>query len=179
MPITTLEEVKTILQIPAEETSRDGLIILLIKKVQNFVVNHINSFATKQFAECYGITFAADDKSINSESMDFTKYGFVSGNEVSVKGSYQNDQIFTIASVAVNKITVSEPVVNEEDSCRIIIQRIKFSEDISLTAAEYISMKMNKEKTVKSRSLGDFSESYFSQSEMLEVFSSYRKVQWD
>ncbi|MBS4034391.1 MAG: hypothetical protein KGZ85_08010 [Ignavibacterium sp.] len=180
MPITTKEEVKELLQIPAADTSKDILIDSLIVKVQDFIIRRINNFAVPYvYAECYGLTFTASDKSINSNSQQFLESGLDQGNNILVSGTYQNNKLFSIATITDNKITVNETVVNEESSLRVIIHKVEFTEDIKLATADFIAFKMNKEKTVKSRSLGDHSESFFTQQEMLAEFSSFRKLQWD
>lgn len=180
MPITTKEEVKELLQIPAADTSKDDLIDSLIIKVQDFIVRRINNFAVPNvYIECYGLTFQASDKSINTTSQDFTESGFAVGNEILVSRTYQNNKLFKIASIAANKITVEEAVSNEENSLRVIIQKVEFTEDIKLSAADFIAFKMNRDKTVKSRSLGDHSESYFTPQEAMDTFSTYRKLTWD
>ena len=162
------------------DTSKDSLIDMMIVFVQDFVVRRINNFAVPHFyVETYSPTFAASDKSINNDTNDFTESQLIAGNEILVSGSYQNNKIFTIVSVAAHKITVSEAVIDETNDIRVVIQKILFTNDIKLAVADFIAMKLNKDKTVKSRSLGDHSESFFTQDEMLETFSSFRKLNWD
>lgn len=160
--------------------TQDSLIDSLIVIVQDFIVRRINNFAVPHFyVETYSPTFTASDKSINNDTNDFTESQLIAGNEIFVSGSYQNNKIFTIVSVAAHKITVSEAVVDETNDVRVVIQKILFTNDIKLAVADFIAMKLNKDKTVKSRSLGDHSESFFTQDEMLETFSSFRKLNWD
>jgi hypothetical protein len=160
--------------------TQDSLIDSLIVIVQDFIVRRINNFAMPHFyVETYSPTFTASDKSINNDTNDFTESQLIAGNEILVSGSYQNNKIFTIGSVAAHKITVSEAVVDETNDIRVVIQKILFTNDIKLAVADFIAMKLNKDKTVKSRSLGDHSESFFTQDEMLETFSSFRKLNWD
>lgn len=180
MPITTKEEVKELLRIPEADTSKDNLIDSLIVKVQDFIIRRINNFAVPYvYVECYGLTFTSSDKSINSDSQKFLESGLVQGNNILVSGTYQNNKLFSIASITDTKITANETVVNEESSLRVIIHKVEFTEDIKLAAADFIAFKMNRDKTVKSKSLGDHSESYFTHQEMLAEFSSFRKLQWD
>lgn len=182
MPIATKEEVKVLLQIPEADTSKDILIDSLIVKVQDFIVRRINNFAVPYvYIECYGLTFTSSDKSINSDKQNFLESGFAQGNTIQVSGSYQNNKHFSIASITENKITVNETVVNEKSSVRVIIQKVEFTEDIKLAVTDFIASRLNTGKVagLKSRSLGDHSESFFTQQEMLAEFSSFRKLQWD
>lgn len=180
MPITTTAEVKVLLQIPNADTSKDTLISSLIVIVQDFIVRRINNFAIpNSFIESYWPTFTASDKSINDATIDFREYGFVAGNEILVSGSYQNNKIFTIVSVAEHKIIVTETVKDEESTTRVIIKRIEFTDDIKLASTDFIASKMNRDKTVKSRSLGDHSESFFTPEEMLSTFDPFKKLNWD
>lgn len=186
MPITTKDEVKELLQIPSADTSKDNLITKLVTIVQDFIVRRINNFAVAGFfVEGYDLVFKSSDKTINSQNQSFKFSGFRQGDEIQISKSLRNNKIFTISAVADDKITVSEDLKDEDPLndyggyYRVIIQKIEFTEDIKLAAADFIAMKMNKEKTVKSRSLGDHSESFFNQQEMLETFSSFRKVQWE
>jgi len=160
--------------------TQDALLDSLIIIVQDFIVRRINNFVVPHFyIETYSPTFTASDKSINNDTNDFTESGLIAGNEILVSGTYQNNKIFTIVSVAEHKIVVSETVKDESNNTRVLLQRIEFTDDIKLAAADFIAMKLNKDKTVKSRSLGDHSESFFGPEEMLDTFSSFRKLKWD
>lgn len=180
MPITTKDEVKILLQIASADTSKDILIDSLIVKVQDFIVRRINNFIVPEiYIQGDNISFAATSKKIIDADAELNHDGFAVGNDILVLGSYQNDKIFSIKTVAAGEIEVNEVVVDEPAGNLIIIRRVQFTEDIKLAAVDFIAFKLNKEKTVKNRSLGDHSESYFSQTEMLEVFSTFRKLQFD
>lgn len=186
MPITTKTEVKELLQIPASDTSKDNLIDSLIVIVQDFIVRRINSFAADGFfVEGLDLVFKSSDKTITSQNQSFRLSGFRAGDEIRISKSLRNNKIFTIASITDDKITVTEDLKDEDplndygSYYRVIVQKVEFTDDIKLAAADFIALKLNKEKTVKSRSLGDHSESFFSQQEMLDTFSTFRKVQWE
>lgn len=160
--------------------AQDSLIDSLIVIVQDFIVRRINNFAVYNFYfETYWPVFTSSDKSINDESQDFREIGFIPGNEILISGSLQNNKIFTIVSIAEHKIIVQETVKDESSNNRVILQRIEFTDDIKFAATDFIAMKLNKDRTVKSRSLGDHSESFFTQEEMLDTFFSFRKLKWD
>lgn len=180
MPVTTKSEVKILLQIPLTDTSKDTLIDSLIVKVQDFIVRRINSFIVPEiYVQGENISFVATSKKILDADEELDHDGLAVGNDIVVLGSYQNDKIFTIKTVSASEIEVNETVVDEAAGNLVLIRRIQFTEDIKLAAADFISFKLNKEKIVKSRSLGDHSESFLTESEMMDVFSSFRKLKWD
>ena len=185
MPLTTKSEVKELLQIASTDTSKDALIDSLILKVQDFIIRRINNFFVPDvYASGSRISFASVDKSINDLDSLLNVEGLGVGNDIAILGSYQNgNKLFSIATIAAAKITVNE-VIAEEPSYNqtITIQRVQFTEDIKMAAAEFISSRMVQNKTVSSVSLGDFSESYFAQGfgqkDMMNTFSYWKKVQW-
>lgn len=180
MPIATTSEVKKLLQIPSSDTSKDTLIDSLIVKVQSFFLSRINNCVVPNFYhESYNISFVASDKSINDNNAGFIDAGFAVGNEILVQGTFQNDKVFTIASITESKIVVSETVVDEDSDLRTIIHRIVFDGEIEMAAIDFIAGKLNKERSVKSRSLGDHSETFLTNSELMDAFSSFRKLQFD
>ena len=179
MPITIRDEVKVLLQIASSDTSKDDIIDSLIVKVQDFIVRNINNFIVPEFY-FYGesISFVASSKKIIDADSGIDTNAFAVGNDIIVLGSYQNDKVFTIATVSESEIVTNEAIVNEEAGALIYIRRIRFTEDIKISVADFIAGKLNKEKTVKSRSLGDHSESFFTHTELLETFATFRKLQW-
>lgn len=180
MPITTKSEVKTLLQIASSDTSKDTLIDSLIVKVQDFIVRRINSFIVPEiYVQGENISFAATSKKILDADSELDHDGLAVGNDIIVLGSYQNDKMFTIKFISAAEIEVNETVIDEAAGSLVLIRRVQFTEDIKLATADFIAFKLNKEKTVKSRSLGDHSESFFTQQEMLENFSTFRKLIWD
>jgi len=180
MPITTITEVKKLLQIPISDTSKDDAINSLILKVQTFFINRINNCVVPNFYyESYNISFVASDKSINDDNEGFLDAGFVVGNEILVQGTFQNDKVFTISTITASKIVVTETVVDEDSDLRTIIHRIVFGGEIEMAAIDFIAGKLNKERTVKNRSLGDHSETFITNTELMEAFSSFRKLQYD
>ncbi len=180
MPITTKEEVKKLLQIPTSDTSKDDAIDSLIVKVQSFFIKRINNCVVPNFyLESNNISFVASDKSINDDNAGFLDAGFAIGNEILVQGTFQNDKVFTIASITESKIVVSETIVDENSDLRTIIHRIVFDGEIEMAAVDFIAGKLNKERSVKSRSLGDHSETFITNAELMDAFSSFRKLQYD
>lgn len=180
MPITTKEEVKKLLQIPTSDTSKDDAIDSLIVKVQSFFIKRINNCVVPNFYhESNNISFATSDKSINDDNAGFIDAGFAVDNEILVQGTFQNDGVYTIESITASKIVVKENVVDEDSDLRTIIHRIVFDGEVEMAAIDFIASKLNKERSVKSRSLGDHSETFLTNSELMDAFSSFRKLQFD
>lgn len=180
MPITTTEEVKKLLQIPTSDSTKDALINSLIVKVQSFFIKRINNCVVPNFYhESNNISFATSDKSINDDNAGFIDAGFAVDNEILVQGTFQNDGVYTIESITASKIVVKENVVDEDSDLRTIIHRIVFDGEVEMAAIDFIASKLNKERSVKSRSLGDHSETFLTNSELMDAFSSFRKLQFD
>lgn len=180
MPITTTENVKKHLQIPATDSTKDALIDSLIVKVQSFFIKRINNCVVPNFFhESNNISFVSSDKSINDDNAGFIDAGFAVDNEILVQGTFQNDGVFTIDSITASKIVVKETVIDEDSDLRTIIHRIVFDGEIEMAAIDFIASKIDKIKNVKSFSLGDYSQTNLTNSEMMQTFSSFRKLQFD
>lgn len=184
MPLTTKTEVKKLLQIPTSDISKDDAIDSLILKVQSFFIKRINNCVVPNFyKEGYNISFDSSDRSINDADSGLIDAGFAVGNEILIQGSFQNDKVFKIETIIENKIVVvsdaNAVITTEESGNRIIIHRIEFTGEIEMAAIDFIAGKLNKERSVKSRSLGDHSETFVTQSEMMDSFSSFRKLQYE
>lgn len=181
MPLTTKSEVKTLLQISSSDTSKDDLIDTLILKVQDFIIRRINNFFVPD-VYTFGsrISFAAADKSINDLDALLNVDGLGVGNDITILGSYQNgNKLFSIASITASKIVVNEVIVEEPSYSQVIyIQRVQFTQDIVLAATDFIAERLNSSRNISSHSLGDHSETFISQKEMMNAFSHWKKVQW-
>jgi len=67
------------------------------------------------------IFFIASDSSINSPTQDFNNGTIYVGDRITIAGSANNNGIFTVATVATNKVTFSEAIVDESASAEITI----------------------------------------------------------
>lgn len=184
MPVTTIAEVKKLLQIPTSDTTKDDAINSLILKVQTFFIKRINNCVVPNFyKEGYNISFASTDRSINDADSGLIDAGFAVNNEILIQGSFQNDKVYAIQSITEDKIIVVDDanaaIVTEESGNRIIIHRVEFSGEIEMAAIDFIAGKLNKDRAVSSHSLGDHSETFLTNSEMMDTFSSFRKLQFD
>lgn len=181
MPLTTKSEVKTLLQIGVTDTSKDNLIDSLILKTQDFIIRRINNFFVPDvYAFGARISFADADKSINDLDALLNVDGLAVGNDIIVLGSYQNgNKLLSISSITSSKIIVNEAIVTEPSYSQVVyIQRVQFTEDIKLAAADFIAERFNKDRHISSHSLGDHSETFVSQKDMMNAFSHWKKVQW-
>lgn len=181
MPLTTKSEVKSLLQISSSDTSKDDLIDSLILKVQDFIIRRINNFFVPDvYAFGSRISFTASDKSINDLDLLLNVDGLAAGNDIIILGSYQNgNKLFSISTITSSKIVVNEVIVDEPSYDQVVyIQRVQFTQDIVLAATDFIAERFNRDRNLKSRSLGDHSETFLTQKEMESSFSYWKKVQW-
>lgn len=181
MPLTTRSEVKVLLQIADTDTSKDDLIDSAILKVQDFIIRRINNFFVPDvYAFGAQISFASADHSINDLDLLLDVDGLAVDNDITILGSYQNgNKLFSIAQIAAGKITVNEAVIDEPSYGQVVtIQRVQFTQDIVLAATDFIAERFNTNRSVRSHSLGDFSETFITQKDMASVFAPWKKVQW-
>ena len=83
MPVTTLNEVNTLLQL----SGYDNIINMLIPKVQYMILTKINSFAhPKVFNLSSGISFKKAEKKIFDSNEDFLENDFTGGIDILVSG---------------------------------------------------------------------------------------------
>lgn len=182
--LITVSEVKTFLEIT--DPAHDNLLQALVTSVNDFIIRRINNYAVPGFYQAgYNVVFDKAAKTITLDdpaiTYGFVYQGFADGNSILIKGSHQNDGIYTIASLTESQITIEEDTLtNETNINRTVIQRVKFTEDVKLAASEYIASKMdiNKTRGISSYSLGDYSETRKMQSEMQDIFRPYKKMQW-
>lgn len=182
MPIITLSEVKTLLQLTSISTY-DTLITALIPLVQKQIINYTNNSFLNIAVQYYGsgLVFTSADRKITiPDSFDFTENYFVAG-EYKITGSYLNNGIFEVDTVEAQALTVKNgttpAVVNEESNVPILITKVEFPEDIKLDVALYINWMMKKQgKDVLSESLpGGYAVTYKNDKDALKPFTRYRK----
>lgn len=68
------------------------------------------------------IYFTASDKSINTSTLDFTTGNLYAGDKLEIKYSTNNSGIFTVATIAQYKITVTETIIDESAGPEIKIE---------------------------------------------------------
>jgi hypothetical protein len=192
--IATLNEIKTFLDITG--SSQDSKIQLNMPIVENFIcgfckddfVEYTNRVPSSpriliQSAE---LAFVNSTNSLDSSTVDLSNYRLATGDNVKVYGSYHNDKVFTISSIASGSIVFdSVNTVKDEDyGENLIIVRIIYPEGLKKVYAFMINFNINKDnlKGLKSETILGYSytlssnnKSGYPDSAIGELFN-YRKL---
>ncbi|MEN6623930.1 MAG: hypothetical protein ABFD50_20590 [Smithella sp.] len=163
MPIVTPIEVTMLSNI----TCTAGTILAggFIKEVTNNINLATNNYFVSDIYIQSGLTFNPDDLTITSD-IDFEEYGFVSGDEIYIAGSYRNDGYKMVSTVSGKVLTLAtgETIVRELSGRSIMISLVQFPASLKRVASQMIAYdydKRNKQSSgLKSQSLGPWSESY-------------------
>lgn len=183
MPIITLNEVKSLLQLTTTDATRDALITSLIPFVQKNVIRYCkNSFLNQQIvlvSSAFAFTIEGSGTlvyKITDENSRFTDYKFIAG-DYKVSGSLLNDGIYQVTNVAADALTVTEVLKAEAAGEDIQITKVEFPDDIKIPVSQYISWLITKQgKSVKSESLpGGYSVTFKDEQEVMKSFNQFRK----
>jgi len=184
MAIITLNEVKTLLQIPSADTTKDTLINTLIPIAQKSIIRYCkNSFLNSAIRVTgSGIAFVVSGTSpnfiytITDENSRFVENKFSAG-DYKVSGSNFNDQIVTVTEVTADTLTTSTVLKTEVAEEWIAITRVEFPEEIKPLVAQLINYHMTLQgKSVKSESLpGGYSVTFKDEVELMKPFNQFRK----
>lgn len=169
MPINTLAEVKTFLQISA--STYDSLITSLLPITENAIINYCNNHFIDTYKSLLGITptvymyddafeFINSDNSLNNSNLDFTTYEFNVGDNVRVYNSLNNNKVFKISSIAANKIIFDSgiTVIDEDNDNNLVIGRVKYPDDLKLIQSDMIGWRLEqKGRYFKSEKIDDYS----------------------
>jgi hypothetical protein len=166
MPIATKTEIKTLLQISG--SAYDTLIDALIPAVQDFIVQYCNNnFINKNiYLNGSSISFihnAETADTIMDEDENFVEALFADGMDILVEGSYNNDGMYLVGTVAAGTLTLDtgETLVTEDEGTAIRITRVVFPKALKLPFSKLIQFDLAKrDKSITSFRLGDYSESY-------------------
>lgn len=167
MPIVTVSEVQTFLQI----TGNDALIKSLIPIIENKIVNHCNNEFIGQYEGLNGLTpivynysstiyFQNSDNSLNDDIEDFTTMNFKANDNIRVYNTLHNDRTFTIDSIAAHKIILNNinTVKDENSGNTIVFARVDYPDELKLTAAMMVKFRMQKHGIMfKSEKIDDYS----------------------
>ncbi len=205
--IISLTEAKTFLQIPATVSTYDDLINQLIPHVEVMAMERTRNFfhAQPQLIGA-GISFAAATKTITNIAGNFlslvpyplgTRYGsivdnddlletyilrvkFQAGMYVHIEQSLLNDGIHLIKSVPDGNTIVlddNDTVFDESMGMLVRITRMNFKPGLKLAFSRLIGFYLIKNYGVKSKSLGDYSETYKNEDEAYDqILKPYRRV---
>lgn len=182
MPIITLSQAKTLLQITA--STYDSLLGLFIPRVQKTIVSYCrNSFINPNVQmRSSGIAFvistdATPVYSITDSDSSFLDNYLIPG-DYKFSGSVYNDGIYAISGVAAGTLISSDSLVANEDLGETItITKVEFPQEIQIETATYLKYLMTLQgKLVNSESLpGGYSVQFKSEREVLSIFNKYRK----
>ena len=182
MAILTLAEVRSLLQVPVGDTSRDTLIGTLIPLVQAGIVDHCrNAFLAPGWkVEGDTISFTPGTPAyIDDSDSGFVDAGFPSGCDINVHGSGCNDGIYGVTTVAAGRLTLNagEQVATELANEVITITRVVWPKNLKVDAAQLINYYLTKQgKLVNSESLpGGYSVDYKKDAEVWSAMNKYRK----
>lgn len=204
MAIITTAKVKTLLQISSSDY--DDLIDELIPVVQNFVVEYTNNRFTvcdsKQtyyrnysylLTEKEGVYISASTIAFNSNTgadtitdsdEQFLEENFPESDfDIDVVASKRNDGIYGVSTATAGTMTLEsgEELLTEEAGNYVTIYLVRFPKGLWSTVADMISWKMDKNRLLKSWSLGDYSISYGEggyPKRLLDELKPYMKFKW-
>lgn len=198
--IISLSEAKAFLQISA--ATYDTLITALIPEVEGLALERTKNYfhALPQVVNSL-ISFVASSKSVLNSSSNFlsivpnydspylnnyelqmntVRLKFQGGMWIHIKGSMFNDGVHLIKSVPDGSTLIlddSETVFDEDFGALITISRMHILPGFKLALSKLIGYFLIKNYGIKSRSLGDLSETYASEDEAFDmILKPYKKI---
>ena len=186
--IASLKDIIDILDLTTDaETEKARLLLPLVQNdVVDFTTNHF--VENDRYVSGDGIAFVSASRTITDEDSGFVDNSFYAGMDVLVDGSLNNDGIYEVASVVAGTLTISGDfsLIDEAAGEGVVIWKVKFPKELTLTVAQMIKALMSGERLagVKSKSLGDYSEtveiggnSYPAGVE--KALLKYRRISWE
>lgn len=197
MPIISTATVKSLVGI--SDSTYDTQIGVLIPVIQEWLIEHLNNrfLDTAVQMESSTLTFVAVDgetaaKITDSQSLfvqdgDVLTY-FYSGMDLDVRGSYRNDKIIAVETVEDGTLTLAsgETLVSEDaedDNTFVLLTRVNWPTGIQRPTARLILYDLKqKNPSLKSKSLADYSETYMGEGDyppdLLKAFRPWKKMKW-
>ena len=133
--------------------------------VQDHIFTLCNTHFTTNLYLCGALTFTATARTIVS-SGDFATAGFVTGDDIYVNGSYRNDGVYTVSTVATTTLTLvtGSSVVAELSGVSIFTSVIQWPLAVKQAAALMVEYdydhRSSHSEGLASQKLGPWSESY-------------------
>ena len=168
MPLISLSEVKTLLQINV--STYDTLILMLIPIIENEIIEYCNNEFIGTYESTQGIMptvytysntmyFTTLDNSLNDDTEDFTTKKFKVGDVIRVYNSLHNDRMYTITSIATHKIILDSinTAYDESAGNTLVIARVDFPQKLKFIAARMIKWGMQKYGFFKQEKFDDYS----------------------
>lgn len=192
--IATLSEIKTLLGISV--STYDSKISLNMPIVENFICKFCNDdfveytnrlpSTPRVLIQSNEISFVNSTNSLDSATVDLSSYRIAVGDNLRVYGSYHNNKVFTISSIASGSIVFDSvnTVKDENYGDYLTIARIVYPEDLKQVYAFMINFNINKDslKGLKSETilgysytLSDNNKSGYPDSAISELYN-YRKI---
>jgi hypothetical protein len=182
MALLTLAEVRTLLQIPAGDTTRDTLIETILPMVQKRIVEYCNNGFVIPTTQVYATTIsfsAGTPAKIKDSGSGFVKAGFTAGCDVKVQGSAENDGIYTVETVAPGELALAiGETLNDEAAFELItVTRVRWPKDLKLDAAQIVNYFITTQgKLVTQEGLpGGYSVTFKSDAEVWAPLRRYRR----
>jgi len=160
MPITTLGNVRTLLQITDSDSPYNDVISLLIPIIQDWIVEYCNNHFLDDRVQYSGSTFSFATNTITDSENGFEDEGFVANDDIDVEGTDGNDGIYNVITVAAATLTLSiSNLVTESSGDYVTITRITWPPGVKLAAARMImyDLKRMNQMGISAESKGDYS----------------------
>ena len=166
MAIITTAEVKTILQISGSD--KDTYIAAMIPIMQDYITDYCNDVFLNEDIYVDGATFSFSSRTVSDSDSGFVAAGFVSGMDIFIEGSYSNNGLYSLNTVAAASMTttsadpVSRVFVAEDAGANLTIYHVQFPQALKMACANMIGYQMSKQnlENVSSEKVGDYSVSY-------------------
>jgi len=164
-----LDEVKKLLSIDLEDSSKNDQIKLLISSIQDFIIEEcgINQFKDDRIQlSSSNISFASN--TILDSDSQFLESDFIDGLDIVVEDSLYNFGIYSILTAAAGTLTcnftqdIKSSFITEEAGESITITRIVFPLALKRIIFKMIQFDMNKKiaEGLTSESIADYSSSF-------------------
>jgi len=166
MAIITTAEVKTILQISGSD--KDTYIAAMIPIMQDYITDYCNDVFLNEDIYVDGATFSFSSRTVSDSDSGFVAAGFVSGMDIFIEGSYSNNGLYSLNTVAAASMTttsadpVSRVFVAEDAGANLTIYHVQFPQALKMACANMIGYQMSRQnlENVSSEKVGDYSVSY-------------------
>ena len=162
MPFITLTEAKNLIQ--STTTIDNVLINTLIPLVYEDFFSYTNCFFESTYVKVLSSNISCSSSGVISiTDTNFSTWGFYSGDDIKIKGSFRNDGIYMTSSISSGTIAISsvQSLKPELVGQYIKISQINFPESLKLVIATMIKARLeNPGGNPVSESLGDYSIVY-------------------
>ena len=189
--IATVTEIKTLLQISG--STYDTLIGSMVVPTQDWLVNHLKNAFLDSHIWYTASTIAFTASTITDSESKFVESDFVAGDYLIEGSKYQQSEnrgrIVGVSTVAAGTLTLNStyytayPLIAETAENSVTLTRVCFPNGLKLPFARLIQFDMStRDKSLTSRSLADYSESYAGEGDyppgLLRKLAPWKRVYW-